>query len=64
MDVREKCPGNVLHSLGSRPITGGSKCKLGRVFPVNHLAVVLSNQTYNNQDKHKKPEPLNLTRRY
>jgi len=29
----------------------------GRVFPANHLAVVLT-QTYNNQDKHKKPKDI------
>ena len=25
------------------------------VFPANHLAMVLTKQTYNTQDKHKKP---------
>ena len=41
----------------------------GRVFPANHLAMVLTKQTYNNQDKykkpkdlHKKPQKLNLTK--
>ena len=40
-----------------------------RVFPANHLAMVLTKQTYNNQGKykkpkdiHKKPEKLNLTK--
>ena len=40
-----------------------------RVFPANHLAMVLTKQTYNNQDKykkpkdiHKKPQKLNLTK--
>jgi len=40
-----------------------------RVFPGNHLAMVLTKQTYNNQDKHekpkdihKKPQKLNLTK--
>ena len=27
-----------------------------RVFPANHLAIVLTKQTYNNQDKYKKPK--------
>jgi len=41
----------------------------GRVFPANHLAVVLTKQTYNNHDKykkpkdiHKKPQKLSLTK--
>ena len=40
-----------------------------QVFPANHLAMVLTKQTYNNQDKykkpkdiHKKPQKLNLTK--
>jgi len=33
----------------------------GRVFPANHLAVLLTKQTYNTQDKHNKPEKLNHT---
>jgi len=40
-----------------------------RVFPANHLAMVLMKQTYNNQEKykkpkdiHKKPQKLNLTK--
>jgi len=28
----------------------------GRIFSANHLAMVLTKQTYNNQDKHKKPK--------
>ena len=41
------------------------------LFPANHLAMVLTKQTYNNQDKykkskdkdiHKKPQKLNLTK--
>jgi len=41
----------------------------GQVFPANHLAMVLTKQTYNTQDKHKKPKhkhkkfpKLNLTK--
>ena len=29
-----------------------------RVFPANHLAMVLTKQTYNNQDTHKKPRDI------
>ena len=28
----------------------------GRVFPANHLAMVLTKQTYNTHDEHKKPK--------
>jgi len=30
----------------------------GRVFPANHLAMVLTNQTYNTGDKHKIPKDI------
>ena len=29
-----------------------------RVFPANHLAMILTKQTYNNQDKYKKPKDI------
>jgi len=28
----------------------------GQVFPANHMATILTNHTYNTQDKHKKPK--------
>ena len=34
----------------------------GRVFPANHVTIVLTNQTCNVQDKQKKPKQLNLTK--
>jgi len=33
-----------------------------QVFPANHLAMVLTNQTYNTYDKDKKPKQPNLTK--
>ena len=33
-----------------------------RVFPANHLAMVLTKQTYSDLDKYKKPQKLNLTK--
>ena len=33
-----------------------------QVFPAKHLAMVLTNQTYITQDKHKKPKQPNLTK--
>jgi len=32
------------------------------IFPSNHFAMVLTKQTYNSQDEHKKPQKLNLTK--
>jgi len=34
---------------------------LRQVFPANHLAMVLTKQTYNTQDKHKNPKQQNPT---
>ena len=47
---------------------GPHEQNLALVFPANHLAMVLTKQTHNNQYKykkpkniHKKPQKLNLT---
>jgi len=37
-------------------------CETEGAFPANHLAMVLTNRTYNNHDKHNKPNQLNLTK--
>ena len=34
----------------------------GRVFPGNQLAMVLTDQSYGTQIKHKKPKQVNLTK--
>jgi len=45
-------------SLPSHSTHNRSICR--KIFPANHLAMVLTKQTYNTQDKHRKQ--LNLTK--